>query len=183
MPQRVTGKRYAQAVFELALERGLVDQWDSELGFVDQALRDGDFRAFLKHADVPLGEKVRVIDTVMAEIHPLVQNLVKFLVAKGLVEVVPSLRAAYAGQLDDHHGRQRVEVTSAVPLEPGKLDRINRFVSGLIRKEAVVSTQVDESILGGIVIQIGDRLLDGSTKSQLDALRNQIKRDGTVLSR
>lgn len=175
MPQRVSGKRYAQAVFELALERGLVDQWDSDLGFVDQVLRDGDFRAFLKHADVPLGDKVRAIDTVMAEIHPLVQNLVKFLVTKGLVDVVPSLRAAYAGQLDDHHGRQRVEVTSAVPLDPGELERINRFVSGLIRKEAVVSAQVDESILGGIVIQIGDQLLDGSTRSRLESLRQQIR--------
>ena len=174
MPQRVSGKRYAQAVFELALERGLVDQWDSDLGFVDQVLRDGEFRAFLKHADVPLGDKLRAIDTVMVEIHPLVQNLVKLLVAKGLVDVVPSLRAAYASQLDDHHGRQRVEVTSAVPLESGELERINRFVSGLIRRQPVVSTQVDESILGGIVIQIGDRMLDGSTKSQLEALRNRI---------
>ena len=174
MPERVSGKRYAQAVFELALERGLLDQLDSDLGFVEQVLRDGDFMAFLKHADVPVGDKVRAIDTVMAEIHPLVQNLVKFLVTKGLVDVVPSLRAAYASQLDDHHDRQRVEVTSAVPLEPGELEQINRFVSGLIRKEAVVSTQVDESILGGIVIQIGDRLLDGSTRSQLDALRNRM---------
>jgi F-type H+-transporting ATPase subunit delta len=174
MPQRVSGKRYAQAVFDLALERDLVDQWHSELGFVEEALQNEDFSAFLKHADVPLGDKVRAIDTVMAEIHPLVQNLVKFLVTKGLVDVVPSLRSAYAGQLDDHHGRQRVEVTSAVPLEPGELERIDRFVSGLIRKEAVISTQVDESILGGIVIQIGDQLLDGSTKSQLDGLRNRM---------
>ena len=59
-------------------------------------------------------------------------------------------------------------------LEPAEVDRIASFVSGLIRREVVVSTQVDESILGGVVIQIGDQLLDGSTRSRLEALRTRL---------
>jgi F-type H+-transporting ATPase subunit delta len=61
-----------------------------------------------------------------------------------------------------------------VPLETAETERINAFVTGLVRRDVVLTTKVDESILGGLVIQIGDRLLDGSTKARLDGLRNRL---------
>ena len=61
-----------------------------------------------------------------------------------------------------------------MPLESAEADRINSFVAGLVRREVVLTTNVDEAIIGGLVIQIGDRLLDGSTKARLDGLRNRL---------
>ena len=86
----------------------------------------------------------------------------------------------YINLLDAHLGRQKVEVTSAVALDDEELQRITQFVADLTRKNVVVSTQVDDSILGGVIIQIGDQLLDGSTKSRLEALRQQIRSEVTV---
>jgi F-type H+-transporting ATPase subunit delta len=174
MAQNVSGKRYAQAIFELGLERDRLDQWLSDLEFIDGVLQDSEFRALLKHAEVPVGDKIKAICAVLSETEPLIRNMVNLLVTKGLLDVMKDLRAAYIGLLDEHRGRQRVQVTSAVPLEQRELDRITQFVSNLVRKEVVVSTEVDDSILGGVVIQIGDRLLDGSTSSRLDALRNRM---------
>ena len=76
--------------------------------------------------------------------------------------------------LDRHLGRQRVEVTTAVMLENAETAKITAFVSELVRREVVLTAKVDESILGGLVIQIGDRLLDGSTKARLEGLRNRL---------
>lgn len=174
MAPKVSGKRYAQAIFELAIEHDQLDQWDGDLDFVSGVLQDEDFRVLLSHADVPIGDKMKAVDSVMDQIHPLVRNMVSLLVAKGLVDVIQELRVGYLELLDEHRGRQRVQVTSAVQLEQSELDRITNFVADLVRKEVVVSTLVDESILGGLVVQIGDRLLDGSTQSRLDSLRNQI---------
>ena len=174
MPRRVSAKRYAQAIFALALEAGQPDQWATDLQVVVEVLQEEDFTALLKHADVPQSAKAQTVDTVLQEIHPLVRNLVHLLVNKGLLDLVVEVQQAYADLLDDHRGRQRVEVKSAVPLDDGELERITQFVSSLIQKEVVVSTQVDESILGGIVVQIGDRLLDGSTRARLDALRQRL---------
>lgn len=171
MPKRVSGKRYAEAIFELALQEDQVEQWATELELVSQVLQDEEFGGFLKHADVPVDQKIKSIDSVLAQVHPLVRNMAKLLVSKGLVDLAGELKEAYAGLWDKHAGRQRVEVTSAVVLDQQEVDRIAQFVSGLINKEVVVSTQVDESILGGIIIQIGDQLLDGSTRSRLDSLR------------
>ncbi len=175
MAQRVSGKRHAQAIFELALEQDQLDQWDGQLEFLDGVLQDPEFKALLKHADVPMKNKASAIDAVLGDVHPLIRNLVYLLVSNGLVDAVHELRTAYGGLLDDHLGRQRVQVTSAVPLEQSELDRITQFLSNLVKKEILVSTDVDESILGGVVIQIGDRLLDGSTRSRLAALRNRVR--------
>lgn len=174
MPRRGSGKRYAQAIFELALEQDQLDQWDGDLEFIESVLQDDEFKALLKHADVSVANKIKAIDSVMGDVHPLVRNLVSLLVTRGMVDAVSDLRAAYTELLDKHLGRQRVQVTSAVPLEQRELDRITQFVTNLVRKEVVVFTDVDDSILGGVVIQIGDQLLDGSTRSQLDALRNRM---------
>ena len=180
MAQRVSGRRYAQAIFELAREQDRLDQWDGDLELIEAVLQDEEFRALLKHADVSIGDKMRSIDAVLRDIDPLVRNMVNLLVTKGLVDVVRDLRAAYVRLLDEHRGRQRVEVTSAVPLQQQELEQITRFVSNLVRTEVVVSTEVDDSILGGVVIQIGDRLLDGSTQSRLDAMRNRMHSEVTI---
>ncbi len=177
MPKRVSGRRYAEAIFELALQEDQVEQWATELELVSQVLQDEDFSGFLKHADVPVDQKIKSIDSVLAQVHPLVRNMAKLLVSKGLVDLAGELQEAYAGLWDKHAGRQRVEVTSAVVLDQQEVDRIAQFVSGLIDKEVVVSTQVDESILGGIIIQIGDQLLDGSTRSKLEGLRSRLHSD------
>ena len=174
MPRRVSGKQYAQAIFQLALENSQLDEWASDLQLVSQVLQDPDFRAFLNHADVRVEEKVKSIGVVLRDIHPLMQNLVNVLVTKGLVDVASDLEASYNALLDQHRGRQRVEVVTAVPLGDAELGRITQFVTDLTQKEVVLSAEVDESIMGGIVIQVGDQLLDGSTRSQLEALRNRM---------
>ena len=81
----------------------------------------------------------------------------------------------YKNLLDEYRGRQQVEVTSAVPLTNEEVERIRQFVADIIKKEVVVVPQVDEDILGGVIIQIGDRLLDGSTRARLEGMRKQIK--------
>ena len=180
MPARASGKRYAQAIFELAMEQDQLDQWAGDLGLVDQVLQDDEFRSFLKHADVPSPDKIRAVETVLRDVHPLVRNLVDVLITKGLVDLLPEVHQAYGEYLDEHRGRQRVEVTSAIPLEDQERQSITRFLAALIQKEVVVSTEVDESILGGVVIRIGDRLLDGSTRARLEDLRNRLHSGGSI---
>jgi F-type H+-transporting ATPase subunit delta len=180
--KRVSGRRYAQAIFELALQNDQLEQWGDDLRLTDQVLQDEEFRAFLSHAEVPLDRKIGAIDTVLESANPLVKNLVSLLVSRGAVNLIHDVLTAYNRLVDVHRGRQQVEVTSAVPLSDQELERITRFASNLINKEVVVSTQVDESILGGLVIQIGDQLLDGSTRSRLEELRKQIRSEAMVPS-
>ncbi len=180
MAQRASGRRYAQAIFELAVEQNQLEPFATDLAFTEQVLQDEEFRAFLSHAEVPLERKTGAIDAVLKDVNPLVKNLISLLVTRGAVESVHDINLGYIRLLDAHLGRQRVEVTSAVPLDDQELERITKFVADLTKKDVVVSTQVDDSILGGVIIQIGDQLLDGSTQSRLEALRKQIRSEVTV---
>ena len=80
MAPRVSGKRYAQAIFELALEHDQLDQWEGDLDFVSGVLQDEEFSALLGHADVSIENKLKAVDAVMQQIHPLVRNMVNLLV-------------------------------------------------------------------------------------------------------
>jgi len=182
MAQRVSGQRYAQAIFELAVEQDQIESYTNDLEFADQILQDEEFRAFLSHAEVPIGRKIGALDAVLTETNPSVKNLISLLVTRGAADLIHDIRAGYVRLLDVHLGRQRVEVTSAVTLEPQELERITEYVSRVINKDVLVSTQVDESILGGFIVQIGDQLLDGSTRSRLEQLRKQIRSEVVVSS-
>ena len=174
MAQQLSGKRYAQAIFDLALENNQVEQWGEDLAVVAVVFEDAGFTALLKHADMPASDKLKATASVLANVNPLVRNLVDLLVSKNSVDSIAGVYSGYTDLLDRHLGRQPVEITTAVPLESAETDRITSFVGGLIQREVVVTTKVDESILGGLVIQIGDQLLDGSTKARLDGLRNRL---------
>ncbi|CAI8052019.1 ATP synthase subunit delta [Geodia barretti] len=174
MAQRVSGKRYGQAIFELAQDQGAVEQWGQDMALVAQAFEDAEFGALLKHAGVSAEDKRRATEAVLGDIRPLVRNMVDLLVARGLVDAVLEACREYTEWQDRLEGRQRVEVTTAVPLGPEEVERITNFVAELIGREVVVTPRVDEEILGGLVIQIGDRLLDGSARARLNGLRERL---------
>ena len=174
MPGQVSGRRYGQAIFELAQEQGEAGQWGQDVATVGEAFADPDFNALLKHAGVSAEDKRGAVDTVLGGVDPMVRNMVNLLVARGLVDAIPEACEEFAELLDRQEGRQRVEVTTAVALEPAEIERITNFISGLIGREVVVTARVDEEILGGLVIQIGDRLLDGSARARLDGLRQRL---------
>ena len=174
MAQQLSGKRYAQAIFDLALENNQVEQWGEDLAVVAEVFEDAEFTALLKHADMPAADKLQATASVLGNINPLVRNLVDLLVSKNSVASISAVHSGYTQLLDQHLRRQRVEITTAVPLDIAETDRISSFVSGLISAEVVLTTKVDESILGGLVIQIGDQLLDGSTKTRLEGLRRRL---------
>ena len=175
MPQEVSGQRYAQALFELAVAREQLEPWGEQLAFASGVVQDEEFRAFLAHAEVPLEAKTNAVNAVLQDVDPLVRNLVALLVTRRAADSLSSVHEAYTRLLDDRLGRQRVEVTSAVALEDQELERVRSFASDLTGMEVVVSARVDESILGGIIIQVGDRLLDGSTRARLEEMRRQIR--------
>ena len=175
MANRLSGQRYAQAIFELALENEQPEQWDYDLRLAADVLGDEDFGRFLKHAEVPVARKNSAIDAVLAEVHPLVWNLVALLVSRGGVDAMRDVQEGYARLLDERLGRQRVTVTTAVPLAEAELARIADFVAQLSGREVALTTRVDDAILGGLIIQIGDRLLDGSTSSALERMRQTVR--------
>ena len=157
------------------MERNTTDQWANDLAQMAQVMRDEQFNLFLKHAEVPLDRKIDGLAAVLPDIDPMVRNLGSLLITRSSVDSIEDVCTGYNRLVDERLGRQQIEVTTAVELDAAEAERIRQFVVGLIQREVVMSTRVEESIVGGMVIQIGDRLLDGSTRSKLEELRKQIR--------
>ncbi|MBI4282317.1 MAG: ATP synthase F1 subunit delta [Chloroflexi bacterium] len=174
MPRRPSARRYASALYQLALERGAVERWQADLQAMDEALQEREFAAFLGMPKIRLSQKMSVIREGLPQLDPLVHNLLGLLISRDMVEAVSSLRDEYGKLVDRQHGRERAHVISAVPLAAGHRERLARYLEELMGKEIEMTTAVDPSILAGLVARVGDRLIDGSAKTRLQELKKSL---------
>ena len=174
MPRRPSSKRYALAIFQIALEQGEIERWQSDLQALDEALQEREFASFLGMPKVRLDQKVSVIREAFPEMNPLAQNLLGLLVARGAVDTLPSIRESYGDLLDQHRGLERASVVSAVPLGDEQRERLAQSLRELMGKEIELTATVDPSIVAGMVARVGDRLIDGSARTRLQNLRKSL---------
>lgn len=174
MASGVGGKRHAQAVFQIALEINELERWRSDLRIMGERLGDPQLVDLLENPKVPFGEKQRIIQTVCAGVGPLAMNLGFLLVAKNHLGMLDDLITEYGHLMDAHQGREHAEVTTAVSLEEREKQMIKTKLSEALQKEVVVSTRVDPEIVGGMVVRIGDQLIDGSIHARLQSLKRSL---------
>ncbi len=170
-----SAKRYAQAIFEIAQTKGALDKWLDDLQIVAGALADPDLGALLDNRKMPLEDKRFLLTQALEGVSPEALNLAVLLLAKGRLKVLPgAIAAEYRNKLDAHRGIERVEVVTAVPLDPQYLQRISSELATVVKKQIRLAHRVDPALVGGMVIKIGDRLVDGSVKTRLESLHRSL---------
>ena len=176
MPRGVYARRYSQAVFEIALERKELDRWQSDLGKIASLGEDATFIAFLESPRFHFNDKARLLSERLGDINPLALNLVYLLVARGRLSMVGDIADGYQQLLDSYRGIERAEITTAIPLDDEDKLRLEEHLGAIVGKKVVLKPGIDSSLIGGIVARIGGKLLDGSTRSQLMALKRELQR-------
>ncbi len=167
---------HAQALLELADERRLTQQVADEIAGLGSAIDSSpEFKAFFSSPSIGDVDRDRVLKSaILPRVGPLTGSFLELLASKRKLALVPEIARAFASLLDARLGKADVEVTVARKLSQPELDQVRQRISTAIKKEAVVNQKVDESILGGIVIRVGDTLIDGSVKAQLDSLSKKL---------
>ena len=133
----------------------------------------------LARRDEPLDKRMAVLKERVGELHPMVSKLVSMLVVKGRFGLSVDISDEYQRLLDEHHGVQGVEVaevTTAVELDDDQKLRIAQRITDILGKPVVLRPQIDPEVVGGIVVRVGDRVIDGSVRSKLEALRRSLSR-------
>lgn len=174
MPRRPSSKRYALAIFQIALEMDEIERWQTDLQVLDEALQEREFASFLGMPKVRLDQKMSVIREAFPDLNPMAQNLLGLLAARGVVDTLPSIRESYGSLLDEHRGLERASVVSAVPLEDAQRERLAGYLREVMGKEIELTESVDPEIVAGLVARVGDRLIDGSARTRLRNLRNSL---------
>jgi F-type H+-transporting ATPase subunit delta len=167
-------RRYAQAVYELARERNELDKWSQDLVIVSSLGRDPDFVNYMQDPRYPYEIKSRLLTTKLKRISPLVLNLVLLLTTKNKFGLIAFIQAEYEDLLNTYRGIEKAEVTTAVPLGEEEKKNLTVRLEELSGKKIILSVKVDPVIVGGIIIRLGGKLIDGSTSSRLSALKGEL---------
>jgi len=173
---RASPRRHAQAAFQIALEHGELEVWRGDLEVISEAMKDPILFAFLENPRIHFSEKTRILSQRLEGINPLAMNLALLLVAKGRLGLAQDLVLEYKRLVDEHRGIAHAEVATAVPLEPEEKDKLVSRLGDMVGKKIALTTKVDPFIIGGLIARVGDKLIDGSTKSRLLALRESLMR-------
>jgi len=168
-------KRYAQAAFELAREKGDLDAWQRDLGTLATALQAPGAAVFLASRQVPDEAKQDALRRIIGEPAPLVWNLLRLLTERNRLPLLPQIIEAYQSLVDEERGIAHAQVITAVPVSDEERSAIARRLSELTGKQVQVEAHQDPEILGGLVARIGDQLIDGSTRTKLTALKRQLE--------
>jgi F-type H+-transporting ATPase subunit delta len=167
-------KRYAQAVFSLAKERGTLDRWQADLSVLNEVLSDPLAEAYLGNPNFSAADKRAFFDKVLVNAQPEAKNLVQLLIQRHRLNIIPDLFRLYQEALLAERGIAIADVTTAEPLGPEEQQMVRAKLHGLIGKEIELRLHTDPSIIGGIVARVGDQLIDGSVINQLRRLRARL---------
>ncbi len=169
-------QRYSEALFELAKKQGVVERVTSELdGFVAVLALDPDLAAFFGSPVVEREEKIKLItSTLEARMHELTLNFVVLLVRKRRENLIGIVARQMHELLDRDAGRKVAAIGTPMPLQRGQLDELAQRLSSVYSATIVPHTKVSPELLGGLVVQVGDRYVDASIAGRLEELRRHL---------
>ncbi|MDQ6692407.1 MAG: F0F1 ATP synthase subunit delta [Candidatus Dormibacteraeota bacterium] len=168
-------KRYARAAFEIANEEGAVDAWSRQLATVRQVLENPAAQAVLDNPSSAPEVKLRAVGELdLPGIGPGALNLMRMLVVNRRTHLIGEIVDSFEALADTAAGRVRAIVTTAVELPVRDRDSLRSGLSASLGKDVRLESRVDPKILGGLVLQVGDRLTDASVAGRLQQLKARV---------
>ena len=168
-------KRYARAFFEIAGEEKRYEEYYRELGRFSAVLRENkSLEEFLANPIFAQPDKKAVVESVLEKIRisPLTANFLKLLTDKRRIEILPDIERCYRELMDNALKKARVTVKTAFPLSGELSRRLQSGLEELTGREVEMTVLEEPSLIGGIVVRVGDTLYDGSIRAQLNNIRN-----------
>jgi F-type H+-transporting ATPase subunit delta len=177
--QTDVGARYAQALFDLAVETKTLPAVEGDLANLKAALQDsGELRRFLSSPVFAFDDKSKVLAELAnkGEFNEVTRKFVGFLGAARRAEALPSAIASFQRLAAAHRGAVAADVTSAVKLTAAQTKAITAALAKSLGQAPEITAHVDPTILGGLKVRVGSRLFDASLRSKLDSLKFALKR-------
>ncbi len=174
-------ERYATAIFEIAQENKNLDGLESGISNLATALADSaDMRTLISSPLISRDEQGAAIAAIADKmgLEPVLHKSLALMAQKRRLFVVPQLIDALRALLADARGEVTAEVTSATALSAAQTKKLVATLSARVGKTVTINATVDESIIGGLVVKVGSKMIDTSIRSKLNSLQNTMKEVG-----
>lgn len=173
--------RYATAIFELAKEDNSLSALEGDVNALDAALAESaDFRSLIASPIYSRDDQAKGVTAVAAKagLSKTVSNTLALMAAKRRLFVLPALVRELRARIAAEKGEVTAEVTAAKALTKAQEEKLARTLKERVGKDVKINMAVDESLIGGLVVKVGSRMIDTSIRSKLAALQNSMKEVG-----
>jgi ATP synthase F1 delta subunit len=168
---------YARSLFEVAQEQSKLDSIRDQLGEFADALDDTrELQVFFFSPYFSTAEKIDGLDRTVSDADPVVVNFLKLLIENHRMPVIFRVRREFDQLWQEENKLLPVQVTSAVELDPGTVSQIGDRIAEQTGRKVELSAIVDPDVLGGLVVRVGNSILDASIRNRLEQLRKQVAR-------
>ena len=174
MPRTNIGRRYAQGVFQLAEAQNDIDAWREQLERLDALLQDDVLRAAFANPAVPTARRLELAQKLGSDLRPETRNLLRLLIEHRRSAEMPDVRREFDRMADDAQGIVNATLTTAVALNEADQDRYQQELARRLGRKVRLEYRRDPELIGGATVQVGDRLIDGSVRTQLDRLHQRL---------
>ena len=168
-----SARRYARAIFEIASEEKDLPAWSTRLQILSDLLANPELRALIENPSISIADRQSILAG-FAGIGQEGQNLAKLLIAAHKTQLASEILEEFEAMADEAEGRVRATATAAVELSRSDTDRLARDLSKRLGKDVRLEVRVDPKIIGGLVIRVGDHVVDASLATRLQLLRRQL---------
>jgi F-type H+-transporting ATPase subunit delta len=167
-------RRYAEGVLQLAREEHTIDLWRQELAKLDELLSDEVLVAAFQNPAVGPQRRLELAKVLAPELRPQTENFLRLLVEHQRTREMPAIREAFNQMADDVAGIVHAVFTTAIALGNDDEQRYWQALERRLGRKVELTFGVDPGLMGGATIRIGDRLIDGSIRTQLERLRQEL---------
>lgn len=170
-------RRYAEAIFDIARRQNTIDRTLDDVREIARLFAHRKLAYLLREPKVPAQRKETAIrQALTSRVLPTSLNLALLVVQRTLVEIMPNIASELERLVLDYKNQAKAEVTTARPMDDAQLAEVKQALERRTGKTILLSTKVQPDILGGVVARVGDQVIDGSIRSRLAVLRQQLLR-------
>ncbi len=167
-----TARKYALAAYKLAVARKAESQWEKDLAFIAELYETKELSGFLRNPSVLPQAKLDAVEKLAKKkVSDEALELAKLLVSNKRSHLCVEVFRLFKEMVEAAKGVVRVDAVSAIPLGDKEKKAIHDKIKALLGKEVHLETQVDPSILGGLVLKMGDHQVDGSLRTKLSRIK------------
>ena len=169
------GRRYAAGAFQLASEEGSIDRWRHEIARLEELLGDEVLVAAFQNPAVDANRRMELAKLLAPELRPQTKNFLRLIVEHQRTRDMPAIRREFDRLADEAAGIIHVTMTTAIPLNESDRSGYRQALARKLGRQVALEFREDPGMLGGAMVLIGDHLVDGSVRTQLERLRQALE--------
>jgi len=167
--------RYAKALLELALDQNKIEVIESNMQQILTVAEEAhDFQVFLNSPLIKVDKKIEVIKSIFGNFDALSISFLELVANNGRESYITEIAHSFLNQLKEHRGIVPVTIISAQKLDGKKKEQITSKISASIQGTLEITENVDESLIGGFIVRMGDHQIDASVSNQLNRLKQEL---------